>query len=84
MGIVMDMASGKQKAAGEFARAVSAEIRAVMARQRVSGAKLAEAAGMSQGYLSKRLRDQAPFTLNDVEAISKALGEDLLRLSPPE
>ena len=51
-----------------------------MARQRVSGPQLAERAGISQSYLSKRLRDEVAFTANDIEAICKALGEDLLTL----
>ena len=34
--------------------------------------------GLSESYLGKRLRDVAPLTLNDVEAICDALGENLL------
>ncbi|MFH5879799.1 helix-turn-helix domain-containing protein [Arthrobacter sp. NA-172] len=71
------MPQGKQNPSGPFARATSAEVRATMARQRVSGAQLAFRAGVSQSYLSKRLRDDLPFTLNDIEAICKALDEDL-------
>lgn len=70
----MKMASGKQPAAGPLARAISAEVRAIMARQRMSRATLATRAGMSEGYLGKRLRDQASLTINDIEAIVAALG----------
>ncbi len=73
----MKMPRGKQAESGRFARAVSAEIRAFMARYRINGVQLAARAGMSRDYLGKRLRDEVPFTLNDVEAICKALGEDL-------
>lgn len=48
-----------------------------MARPRINGVQLAARAGMSRDYLGKRLRDEVPFTLNDIEAICKALGEDL-------
>lgn len=71
----MHMPSGKEAASGPLARAVSAEVRATMARHRISGAKLASLAGMSQSYISRRLLDDAPFTLNDVEAICRALDE---------
>lgn len=73
----MSMPIGKQQQSGRFARATSAEVRAAMARKRVSGAQLSAKIEMSQSYLSKRLRDDFPFTLNDVEAICKALDEDL-------
>lgn len=49
-----------------------------MSRRRLSGTRLAAASGLSQSYMSHRLRDQAPFTLNDVEAICAALDQDLL------
>ena len=32
---------------------------------------------MSPNYLGKRLRDEASFTLNDIESICDALDEDL-------
>ncbi|WP_205754147.1 MULTISPECIES: helix-turn-helix transcriptional regulator [Arthrobacter] len=71
------MPQRKQNPSGPFARASSAEVRATMARKRVSAAKLAAKAEMSPSYLSTRLRDDLPFTLNDIEAICKALEEDL-------
>lgn len=49
-----------------------------MSRRNLSGTRLAALAGMSQSYVSHRLRDQAPFTLNDIEAICEALGRDPL------
>ena len=56
-----------------LARAVSAEIRARLAAQRTSGKKLAETVGLSQNYIAKRLRDEAPFTIDDIELIVEAL-----------
>lgn len=77
---IMSMPSGKQPKSGPFARAISAELRAAMARQRVSSPQLAEMSGRSQSYISKRLRDEVAFTANDIEEIRTALGEDLLRI----
>lgn len=74
----MTMPSGKQPVSGPFARAVSAEVRAILARQRITHKQLAAKAGLSSGYLGKRLRDETAFTLNDIEAICEALDEGLL------
>lgn len=59
-----------------LARAISAEIRAEMARHQppVTGIQLAGMIGMSQNYLAKRLRDETPLDLDDLDAISNALG----------
>lgn len=74
---LMYVPSGKQPASGPFARAVSAEIRAAMARHRVSALLLSTRSGLSRSYLGKRLRDEVAFTFNDVEAICEAMREDL-------
>lgn len=76
----MTMPSGKQSESGPLAIAFAAEIRAAMGRHRFSGNQLAAATGMSQNYMAKRLRDEAPFTLNDIEKICDALGESFLDL----
>lgn len=72
------MPSGKQQESGPFARALSAEIRATLARKRVTVKELAHKSNLSESYLGKRLRDLSPLTLNDAEAICAALGEDLV------
>lgn len=60
-----------------FGRAISAEIRAIMAARRVTGRELALAAGFSShNYLAIRLRDEKPFTLDDLERICHWLEED--------
>lgn len=55
----------------QLAKAVSAEIRAEMARQvpQITGIGLAGQIGVSQNYLAKRLRDEAPLNLDDIAAI---------------
>lgn len=75
---MMPMPKAAQPVSGPFARAISAEVRAALARQRVTAKDLAHRAGMSESYLGKRLRDISPLTLNDVEALCRALGEDVL------
>jgi DNA-binding phage protein len=70
----MSMPSGSQPKPGPLARAFSGRVRMVMARDRVTAQALAEACGLSRSYLGKRLRDEVPFSLNDVQAISEALG----------
>lgn len=74
------MPSGSQPASGPFARAIAEAIRVAMTRRRVSGAQLAERTSRSQTYISKRLRNEVPFTANDIEEICQALDEDLLKL----
>ena len=44
-----------------------------MAAMRVTGIGLAMKVGMSQNYLAKRLRDELPFTLDDVEKLVSGL-----------
>jgi transcriptional regulator with XRE-family HTH domain len=72
------MPSGKMQESGPFARAISAEIRATIARKRLTVKEVAHQSGLSESYLGKRLRDVAPLTLNDIEAVCNALGENLL------
>lgn len=76
----MSMPSGKQPEPGPLARAFSAHVNMVMQREGITKAAMAKATGLSRTYLSKRLRDEVPFTLNDVEAISTVLGLDLPEL----
>lgn len=71
------------EAAGEYAQLVSAEVRSQMGIKRMSGVKLARACEFSQNYLSRRLRGDFPFTLNDMEVIAGALGLDYLELVIP-
>ena len=72
------MPSGTTPTAGPLARAISAEVRATLARQNMTVKDLAAACGLSQGYLGKRLRDEAPLNANDFESICKVLGKDVV------
>lgn len=77
---LLDMPLRSQPLPGPFARAVSDQIRHALTDHRLSAAKLARMIDRSQSYMSTRLRNEACFTANDVEAICNALGEDLLSL----
>jgi len=66
----MDFYEGTTSTLG---RAVSAHIRAQLGAQRISGKTLAARIGLSQNYVATRLRDEKPFTLDDVDAIVTAL-----------
>jgi DNA-binding phage protein len=76
----MSMPSGSQPKPGPLARAFSGHVRMIMARDRITAQALAEASGLTRSYLGKRLRDEVSFTINDLEAISLALGLDLPKL----
>jgi transcriptional regulator with XRE-family HTH domain len=73
-----NMPSGTTPQSGPLARAISAEVRATLARQNVTVKDLAAECGLSQGYLGKRLRDEAPLNANDFESICKALGKEVV------
>ena len=74
------MPSGSEPLPGAFSRAVTAELRAVMGRHGISAREVAAAAGRSPGYVTKRLRDEASFTTNDLADICAGINLDLLSL----
>lgn len=59
-----------------FARAVTAELRARMAAERITLRDFAAKAGFkSHNYLAIRLRDEKPFTLDDVDLVAAFFDE---------
>jgi len=68
---------GKMQVSRELAIAVAAEVRATLARQNMLIRDLAKDAGISPGYLGKRLRNEAPLNLNDLEAICHVFDKDV-------
>lgn len=75
-----DVPRGSEPKPGKFAVAISDEIRIAMTLHRLSGSQLAAKIGRSQSYISKRLRNEAAFSPDDMESICLALDEDLLAL----
>jgi len=53
---------------------VAAEIRAQLARRRLSGRQAAAMLGWTSPYLSRRLTGEVPFDVSDLEAIAGLLG----------
>lgn len=58
------------------------EIRALLARKRISGVRLATAIGKSQSYVSRRLTGETPFDVDDLEGIARVLGVDITAFLP--
>lgn len=63
---------------------VAEEIRALLARRRISGRHLAEATGMSQSAISARLTGATAIDLDDLQRIAAALDVRVLDLFPVE
>lgn len=52
---------------------VAAEVRAHLARKRISGRQAAFALGWKQPYISRRLSGDIPFDVNDLAALAELL-----------
>lgn len=62
---------------------VAEEIRALMARRRMSGRQLAAQLGVSPSWVSYRLTGTQPIDINDMSLIAKALEVGVHDLLPP-
>jgi energy-converting hydrogenase Eha subunit A len=62
--------------------AVAAEVRAEMARQRVSQQPIADALGISRQALSRRMTGEIPFDVAELESIAGFLGVPVSRFWP--
>lgn len=60
----------------------AAEVRAEMARQRISQSALAEQLGRTQQYVSRRIVGEVPFDVADLEKIAEFFGVPVSRLVP--
>lgn len=63
-------------------RAVAAEVRAEMARQRMTATKLSRRMGVTDMWLSRRLRGDVGITIDELDEIARALGVPWWRLLP--
>jgi transcriptional regulator with XRE-family HTH domain len=78
------MSKGPKSPVSPLSRAVSGEVRALRARKKLSIGQVASMSGMKAGRLGYLLRDEAVWTLTELEQVSEALGVpalDLLRLA---
>lgn len=62
---------------------VAEEVRALMARRRMSGRQLAAQLGVSPSWVSYRLTGTQPIDVNDLHLIATALGVGVHELLPP-
>jgi transcriptional regulator with XRE-family HTH domain len=67
-----------------FREAVAEEVRAALARRRVSASALARKLGKSQTYVWRRLSGETAFDTDDLEAIAGILDVTVVDLLPPD
>lgn len=72
--LVMSTLSAVPSAGLTLTQMVAAEVRAELARRQITQQQLAAAIGLSQASVSERLRGKTPFTTEDLEKVSAALG----------
>ena len=65
-----------------LSRQVAANVRAEMGRQRVRQTQLAARLGVNDVWVSVRLRDAQPISLDDLQRIADALGVTIIDLLP--
>lgn len=63
---------------------VAEEVRALMARRRMSGVQVAKAIGRSQAYMWRRLSGETAFDIDDLEALARVLDVDVTSLFPTQ
>lgn len=56
---------------------VAGEVRALLARRQLSGKQLAARLGISQFSVSRRLRGQVPFSIDELAVAAEFLGVEL-------
>lgn len=62
---------------------VAGEIRAELARARITQSALAEQLGVSRTWVSRRLSGEVPLSVGDVAAIAERLGVSFTTLAAP-
>jgi transcriptional regulator with XRE-family HTH domain len=71
-----------QTPTGTLRDQVAEEIRVQLARMRMSARQLTQLTGWSPMYLSRRLRGELPFSIDDLELIAYVLQIPVTRLLP--
>jgi transcriptional regulator with XRE-family HTH domain len=60
--------------------AVAGVVRAMLDERGWSGRQLARETGINQASVARKLREESPFDLDDLQAIARAMSVDLLEL----
>lgn len=68
--------------AAPIRQTVASEVRATMARQRISGSELARRMGVSQPYLHRRISGELPFDIDDLDRVAGFLNVTIADLLP--
>ena len=63
---------------------ISRRVRGLLAEHQVSGSELARRAGLSQSYVSRRVRGVVAWTISDLELIAAELDIPLSAILPVE
>ena len=63
---------------------VAAEVRAELARRKIPQSGLVSVLGMSEVSVSRRLRGETPFDINELVAVAEFLGVPVARFLPSE
>ena len=61
---------------------IAEEVRALLARRRVTGRQISDRLGWSPAYLSRRLNGQTAFRISDLEELTSMLNIPVTRLLP--
>lgn len=69
---------------GRLRERAAEEIRALLARRRISAAELARRTGLKQSTLARRMTGETAFDLDDLELIASVLGVSVAQLLPTE
>ena len=64
----------------QLSAAVAAVVRSMLSDRGWSGRQLARETGINQASVARKLREDSPFDLDDLQAISHALSVDLIDL----
>lgn len=72
--------SANEPQTGSLARTISRNVQALMDERRISQAQLADAIGITQSSIGKRLRNSTNWTADDIEAVSIAFDVPVARL----
>lgn len=67
---------------GGLREAVAEILRVEMARRRMTQRKLADATGLSQSYIGRRMTGEMPFTTDDLDKVAGVLGMQVSALIP--
>lgn len=68
----------------QYARLVAEEVRGIAAKKRITGIQLAEAVGVSQQSMSRRMTGSLPFSIDELAEVARVLQVDVADLLPTQ